>query len=329
MRGIMPILKKCEQVEIFLRNLLQQDGFGLKELEALNYKKIVNARELEGIGERTISNVLLAFKEKQGIEIPEKRATKKRQVEDYLTDLLESGKISRRNLLRLRYNDLRDTEELANVGKTTIACTLVQFKRKNETKSFELGVLDFLAQEKSSSSQEPAEVEKVAEVVPVMETQPVVETGSVIETQPVMETGSVIETQPVMETGFVIETQPAVEARPVTETQPAVEARSVRETRPVMETRSLTPPVKTELDQDHVVTLKQMISEFQAQKISEEEMRAYELRELKYALHFVGISPSKIVRLYWEDISRDFMNRKILSGKAAVSSQLQLSSLMQ
>lgn len=256
-------LKKYEQVEMFLSDLLEQEGFGLKELEALTCKDIAEAKALEGIGDRTISNALIAFKEKQGIELPERRATKKKLVEDYLTRLLESGEISQEALIKLSYADLKDVEELASVGKTTVTTALTEFKLNNDPEAFELGVLDFLAQERSSLVQEKTEKVEVNSVV-------------------------------------------------------------VKEVR--LETKPPILPLKNELNPDHVLTLKQMISEFQTSKISEEEVKAYELRELKHALHFVGINPSKIVRLYWEDISRDFMNRKILSGKSAAASQLQVSS---
>ncbi|MCG8336678.1 MAG: hypothetical protein MJE63_19395 [Proteobacteria bacterium] len=250
-------LKKYQQVELYLSKLLQRGDFGLKELEALNYRDICDAEELEGIGDRTVSNVLTAYKIKKGIQLPEKRTTKKQMVEDYLTRLLDSGRISQRELHQLSYNDLKDVQELAEVGKTTITCTLAEFKQNNDKDSFEMGVLDFLAQEKSGEKEENEAVE--------------------------------------MTTSMVAQ-------------------------------NSIHNDVT--LDNDNIRLIKKMINEFKQLKSNDEERKLFELRELKHALHFVGINPSKIVRLYWEDISKDFMHRKILSGKSPVPTEMQVSSFM-
>lgn len=255
-------LKKYQQVELYLSKLLQRDDFGLKELEALNYRDICDAEELNGIGDRTVSNVLTAFKIKKGIKLPEKKITKKQMVEDYLTRLLDNGRISQRELHQLSYNDLKDVQELTEVGKTTLTCTLAEFKQANDKDSFEMGVLDFLAQEKSTQ-----------------------EEGRETEESEAMEMAT-----------------------------------------PMLSRNAVHNDVT--LDNDNIRLIKKMINEFKQLKNNDEERKLYELRELKHALHFVGINPSKIVRLYWEDVSKDFMHRKILSGKSPAPTEMQVSSYM-
>lgn len=245
-------LKKCQRVEVFLNKLLERDDFELGDLEALNYRDINQASELEGIGDRTISNVLNAYKSRKGINKPENIVTKKQKVENYLSELLESGAMTFNEILRLGYNDLKDEEDLADIGKTTITCALAEFKQNNDVDVFEQGVLEFLASEKK---------------------------------------------EPVHST-------------------PASQSRTVyAANRP-------DPGKVLHLQGDNVKLIKRMINEFKQLKAADEERKKYELRELKHALHFVGIDPSKIVRLYWEDLSKDFMNRKILAGSSAPSSSL-------
>ena len=71
-----------------------------------------------------------------------------------------------------------------------------------------------------------------------------------------------------------------------------------------------------------------MINEFANMQLIDEEKKMFELRELKHALHYVGINPKKIVHQYWEDISKDFRNQKILSGKAANPDDFKVTSFM-
>lgn len=252
---IMTKLKKCQRVEMYLNRLMQQESFHLSDLETLKHKDICDVRELEGIGERTISNVLNDFKEQKGIQRPKDQVTKKQKVEIYLTDLLESGEKTLNELLQLGYNDIKDVEELEAVGKTTITCALAEFKQNNDSQTFEKGVLDFLAAEKSDTNESFQHYNGVAAM--------------------------------------------------------SANARKSSD-------HSLN------LDGSNVKLIKRMISEFSHLKEADEERKRYELRELKHALHFVGIDPSKIVRLYWEDVSKDFMNRKILAGSGATPADVQI-----
>ena len=163
-------LKKYQRVEIYLNKLLRRDDFGFKELEGLKYKDVNGAKELEGIGDRTISNILYDFKMRRGIIPPEEKTTKGKKVENYLISKIESGELLIKDLLNMKYSDLKSIKELADVGKTTATCTLSLIKQQYDTKSFENSVLDFLALEKSSpvKKQSPPAKPKRASAQPNM-----------------------------------------------------------------------------------------------------------------------------------------------------------------
>ncbi len=140
-------LKKYQRVELFLKDLMKNGELDMQGLVQLKHKDISSAEELIGIGNRTIINVINAFKLDLGIIPAGKDKTKKKVVEEYLKNKIESGEISTETLLEMTYKDLKSIDVLKNVGKTTITCTLSKFKKKFDTQSFEDGVLDFLAQE--------------------------------------------------------------------------------------------------------------------------------------------------------------------------------------
>ncbi len=242
-------LKKCQRVESYLNKLLLRDGFGLEELDRLKHTSIVGAGALEGIGDRTISNVLNEFKIKKGLESRKKKKIKKEIVEDYLDGKLEKGEISLSQLLILKYNDIKDAKELEDVGKTTVTCALGEYKKKHDKKTFERGVLDFLSLEKEVSKRKHLKVQNDA-----------------------------------------------------------------------MDTVLPTPEWKgKQFINEDIELIRKMITEYKSKRSFGDEKQVYELRELKHALNYVGINPTKLVRLYWEDISKDFMNQKIFSGKMPVA----------
>ncbi|MBU2514732.1 hypothetical protein KJ966_25695 [bacterium] len=249
-------LKKCQRVESYLNKLMLKDGFGMEELERLKHTSIVSAGELEGIGDRTISNVLNEFKIKKGLESRKKKKIKREIVEDYINSKLQSGELSVNQLMTVKYNDIKDAKELRDVGKTTITCALGECKKKHDKKSFEKGVLDFLTQERKTLKRKyPNEQIKVEE------------------------------------------------------TEPSFSERN-----------------GIQFVNEDIELIRKMITEFKSERSFGEDKQAYELRELKHALNYVGINPTKLVRLYWEDISKDFMNQKILSGNIPVAQIRQMAS---
>ncbi len=252
-------LKKSERVQNYLEQLLEQDNFGLEELEALKYKDILNAKELKGIGDRTISNTLNQFKEAKGIKPNKRKVTKKKIVEDYLDELWETGKVLQGDLQGLRYDGLKDKPELSGVGKTTLTCALAEFKKKHNKKTFEKGILDFLAREKETIDDQPDADDSSASNSPALE---------------------------------------------------------------LMQSHEFLMNI------ENIRWIKKMIREFEKKQTLDEEKQVYELRELKHALNFVGINPQKIVRKYWEDVSKDFMNKKVLSGNIPGSEEVKLKSYL-
>ncbi len=60
--------------------------------------------------------------------------------------------------------------------------------------------------------------------------------------------------------------------------------------------------------QEEIELIRKMIVEFKNDKNFGKAKQAYELRELKHALKYVGINPHKLIRLYWKDVSKNFEN---------------------
>ena len=251
-------IKKYQRVENYLNKLMLREDFELSDLGALKYKDISGAEGLEDIGDRTISNVLNDFKRKKGLEPKTDKITKKKKVEQYLSERMDSGDLTVNDLLKMRYQDLREIPELEDVGKTTLTCTLSNFKENYNTGSFEKVFLDVINQEKTTA--ETVAFESAGEI----------EINEVVE-----------ETQTVSSVnGFMNE---------------------------------------------EIMFIKKMIEEYKNGKGMNSEKHVFELRELKHALHHVGINPQKIVRLYWEDVSKDFMNQKILSNSLSANREMHLS----
>jgi hypothetical protein len=253
-------LKKSERVENYLEKLLEQEDFGLTQLESTKYKDFIDVNELKGIGDRTISNALNHFKAAKGIRPDKRKVTKKQLVEDYLTELRKSGQISHSELQSLRYENIKDEKELSGVGKTTLTCALAEFKKKHNKNNFEKGILDFLANEKVTTDDHPGIANSITISAP---------TAELICTHDFL------------------------------------------------------------LNIENIKWIKKMIQDFEKRATVDEEKQVFELRELKHALHFVGINPKKIIRKYWEDVSKDFMNQKILSGNTVKASEFQVKSYMQ
>ncbi len=149
-------LKKYQRVERFLTKLYQSEDFSISDFETLKYKHLAEETELEGIGDRTISNCISDFQKKHGINSKKNIRTKKMIIEDYLNRRIEED-LSIESLLELNYKDLINVNELKEVGKTTLISTLSQYK-KNKKQSFEEGIIGFLEKEKTeieSTNEEP------------------------------------------------------------------------------------------------------------------------------------------------------------------------------
>ncbi len=147
---IMAKIKKFERVEIYLNELKDQGKISRKDLMKLHFKDLLDLPELEGIGDRTISNALKAFKKELGVLPNQNVVSKRQQVRNYMDELMSSGRLSSDELMELRYQDLMGRSALKGIGKTTISCTLSIFKKNYEKNVFENNIMSFLDQNKTS-----------------------------------------------------------------------------------------------------------------------------------------------------------------------------------
>lgn len=253
-------LKKSQRVENYLNKLMYKENFGLEELGQLHYSNILGVEELAGIGDRTISNVLDAYKEKRGLPKRKDQKRKSEIVHDYLSEKLASGEMSIDQLLRLRYRDIRDETERAGVGKTTATCALSEFKKQHDENYFETGLMKFLERDKKITQKMKEQKRRRRE-----------------------------------------------------EAQLAKKEKSMAHL-----VRSLPPaqdPDKLLFMQEEIKLMRRLIGEFVDEETFTEKKQAYELRELKRALKFAGINPKKLIHLYWDDISKGFVNQKTIKNE--------------
>lgn len=156
-------MKKFQRVEIYLQKLKEQGKASDSELMKLHYRDLMGLPEMEGIGDRTISNALKAFKKKLGVLPQQDTISKRQRVRNYLDDQMQSGRMTSDELMELRFQDLMDKPALKGIGKTTISCTLSIYKKNYEKNVFESNILNFLDKEKNdeeSTSEETVTAEQ-------------------------------------------------------------------------------------------------------------------------------------------------------------------------
>lgn len=151
-------LKKFQRVADYLRRLKDQERTTLPELMKLHFKDLVGLPEFEGIGERTISNALKAFKKELGVLPQGEMVSKRQKVKKYLERQLQRGEMTGDFLLKLRYQDLMEKEALKGIGKTTISCALSSFKKDYEKKTFEDNILSYIEKKDSREKTKSARI---------------------------------------------------------------------------------------------------------------------------------------------------------------------------
>ncbi|MBU2646549.1 hypothetical protein KKI24_17710 [bacterium] len=154
-------LKKYEKVDNYLRKLKEQGDMTARDLMKLHFKDLVDLPEFEGIGDRTISNVLKNLKKELGVLPKTDTISKRQRVREYLDRQLQSGEMSGDQMLELHYQDLMEREALKGIGKTTISCALSTYKKNYEKQVFESNILNFLDQKKTA---ETSDVDMEADV---------------------------------------------------------------------------------------------------------------------------------------------------------------------
>lgn len=157
-------LKKYQKIEILLNHLVHSGQLNMEELKKLHLKDLVNYRELEGIGERTIRNILNEYKIKKGLVSAVKGRNKRQCVFDYLENQMQKRRLSVDRLMKIGYRHVKDAPELAEVGKTTIVCALRDFKQQYNNEHFEESIISFITKEKEKQQPEVDETEEIIEI---------------------------------------------------------------------------------------------------------------------------------------------------------------------
>lgn len=148
-------LKKWQRVELFLNKLINKKDYTIDDLADLNHKDILNNPELEGIGERTISNCMNAFKAENGVKRQKRRANKKRAVKQYLLEIFKERGLSNEDIVNLKYSDIKSDDKLTDMSKTTVSNALSGIKKSFENETFESTVLDYLESNTVKNNQTP------------------------------------------------------------------------------------------------------------------------------------------------------------------------------
>jgi len=152
-------LKKWERVQVFLNSLISEKGYSKEDLANLCHKDILDSPDLEGIGERTISNCVNAFKEENGVQRQKRRANKKSAVKQFLLEIFKERNFSNEEIVNLKYSDVKDDDKLKDMSKTTVSNALSGVKKSYENDSFENSILDYL--ESSHDKNSVSEVKNV------------------------------------------------------------------------------------------------------------------------------------------------------------------------
>lgn len=215
----MKTLNKSDRVKHAINRIIRMNGLNKHGILDLKVSDLADNPSLEDVGGRTILNVLKEVKQEMFPEEKERLSTSKRKrVWDYLEERFSVNDLETGELKTLTYHDVKDEPALRGIGKTTITCTIGDYKKRLwESHDYE----SFTSYPKKERSKESY--------------------------------------QKKTEWGF-------------------------QET-------------------DYNV-LKSIIKQNEVPARSFFDKQEYELRELKMALHHMGINHRKLLRAYWEDISQ-------------------------
>lgn len=121
-------MKKYERITAYLENLRKKDK---KKLVNVTWQQLRKLRRFKDIGDRTLINILKEFKLNNPKIFPhanEQQPLKKDVVDTYLEKLYKKNP---KKLTGLSGQDLLDVEELKGIGKTTLVCSLSDFRKKH------------------------------------------------------------------------------------------------------------------------------------------------------------------------------------------------------
>jgi len=140
-------IKKFKRVEDYLDRVWTNGEVDRDQLAAMHYNDLVDLPEFKGIGARTISNALKAFKQKHQAAVKVEPVSKKKRVRAYLETLLASGELNGESILDINYLYLIHRQEMTGIGKTTISSVLSEYKQRFEKSLLEDNILNFIQKE--------------------------------------------------------------------------------------------------------------------------------------------------------------------------------------
>ncbi len=218
-------LKKGERVRNYLLNLINTGRINKLQLFALKTDDLASQPELTGIGKRTVLNMLKQIKfELYPDEWRHHQISKKERVSSFLETLLVDEKFDAGMIRSLSYKDLINEPDLQGIGKTTITCSLGEFKQQH--------------------------------------------------------------VEPDPEESFNVNVHPRDNP-----------------------TRNKKYNQQPAMENQKAYTVKSFINKYGKGQELVLNNEVFELRELKMALHYMGINHKRLLRAYYEDISRFRMTR--------------------
>ena len=141
---------KHKRVEKYLDDLMRRNNFSVDALASLQSRQIVAAKQLTGIGDRTITDTLKVYKSKHGVfPVHYKQQKKIEIVKSYFKKQSCSGELTSEMIMNLEYFDLKDIPVLAGISKTTVLRVLNTLKNKYRKQRFEDCLTQFINKDKA------------------------------------------------------------------------------------------------------------------------------------------------------------------------------------
>jgi hypothetical protein len=153
-------IRKFKRVLDYLERRWKKKELTRHQLMLMHHNDLVGLPEMEGIGDRTISNVLKAFKEQHGALVKVEPTSKKKQVRDYIEQLLDRKILTEEAILDINYLYFINQRELAGIGKSTINSVLSEFRQRFEKSLVEDSILNYIEKENGETKQPEAPTSK-------------------------------------------------------------------------------------------------------------------------------------------------------------------------
>jgi hypothetical protein len=271
-------MTKKERVEQYLDDIVNQAGFEVDNLLNTTVYDLIDDAKLEGIGKTTLSSALNDYKKRYGQNKAGKggvisiKNTKKERVERYLSTLMKQPVFTVEDLMNLTVYDLFGNSELEGIGKTTLSSGISAFKKKYLKIQYdEEPILDPVDQEESE----------------VVETEPEEEVDLAF----VEEAFEDVIINTIEKEGKKERSKKKQKVKEIVAPQKPIENKT---------TKVATKNVN--LDSSDLLTIKQMIQQYQSGQSTSVQPDNLELIELKHALKFFGIDFKMILEHYRKNV---------------------------